>query len=308
MLRNKIYKNKEKIKDINGMLLLDKPTGYSSNYILQKVKVLLQAKKAGYVGTLDPLASGMLPILFGITTKFSQYLLNTNKKYYVVAKLGERTDTLDAYGKLISIRPIKIKKSHMYQVLSELKGETYQVPPMFSALKHKGIPLYKYARKNIFLPRKKRKIHIYDIKLIKFSKKYFALNIICSKGTYIRQIVDDIGEKLFCGAHVVKLRRTQISHYQENNMININKLNYHQTQNHHYFYKYLFPTETIIFDIPKIMITNSDFIQIFQGKKINILNKESGSYQIMLENTKKFLGIIKIDKFGKITSRELMKE
>uniref|UniRef100_A0A1A9Z131 tRNA pseudouridine(55) synthase n=1 Tax=Glossina pallidipes TaxID=7398 RepID=A0A1A9Z131_GLOPL len=210
------------------MLLLDKPAGYSSNYILQKVKTLLQAKKAGYVGTLDPLASGMLPILFGITTKFSKYLLNTNKQYYVVAKLGERTDTLDADGNLISIRPIKVKESNIYQVISEFKGETYQVPPMFSALKHQG--------------------------------------------TYIRQIIDDIGEKLLCGAH------------------------------------YLLPTQTIVADMPILLLKSIDFIKISQGQEINFLNKKHGSYQIISENTNKFLGIITIDKFGRIASRELIQE
>lgn len=305
MKDNKIYRNK---KNINGMLLLDKPAGYSSNYILQKVKTLLQAKKAGYVGTLDPLASGMLPILFGITTKFSKYLLNTNKQYYVVAKLGERTDTLDADGNLISIRPIKVKESNIYQVISEFKGETYQVPPMFSALKHQGIPLYKYARRNIFLPRKKRKIYIHNIELIKFSKKYFSLNITCSKGTYIRQIIDDIGEKLLCGAHVFELRRTQISHYKEKNMVHINKLNFRKTRNNNTFYKYLLPTQTIVADMPILLLKSIDFIKISQGQEINFLNKKHGSYQIISENTNKFLGIITIDKFGRIASRELIQE
>ncbi|MDQ1237710.1 MAG: tRNA U55 pseudouridine synthase [Wigglesworthia glossinidia] len=267
MLNHDLYKNKKKEKNINGLLLLDKPTGYSSNYILQKIKKSLQAKKAGYSGTLDPLASGMLPILFGTTTKLSEYLLNTKKQYFVTAKLGERTDTSDSYGNIISTRPIKISESNIYQVLSEFKGEIYQTPPMFSALKYKGVPLYKYARKKIYLPRKKRKIYIDNIELISFSKTFFSLKITCSKGTYIRQIIDDIGEKLLCGAHVIALRRTKISNYKEKNMIHIDMLYSHQKINQNYFYNYLIPTEKIESEISMIIIENKKFLQLSQIKK-----------------------------------------
>ncbi|BAC24370.1 truB [Wigglesworthia glossinidia endosymbiont of Glossina brevipalpis] len=299
------------LRNINGILLLDKPIGLSSNLILQKIKKLFKAKKAGYIGTLDPIASGMLPIFFGDATKFSDYLLNTNKWYKIKAKLGEKTNTLDSFGKIICIRPIlNIKKLNIEKILSEFQGEIYQKPPMFSSLKHLGKPLYKYARQGIYIPREKRKVYVHYIKLLSFSKKYFSLTIKCSKGTYVRSIVDDIGEKLFCGAHIVKLRRTKLFNYKESHMIDSNKL-YNIKKKFNDLKKLdecLLPIESIFKKLP-IIVVNDDIInRLRNGIKLNFWKiKKNNLFKIISKDTKKFVGIIDINKYGRANSIKLIK-
>ncbi len=211
-------------RDINGVILMDKPSGLSSNKLLQIVKQLFCANKAGHTGALDPLATGMLPICFGKATKFSQYLLNADKYYRVIAKLGERTDTSDADGQIVSIRPVVLKKEDLESELDYFFGKTYQVPSMFSAIKHKGRPLYEYARKGILVPRKSRLIQIYSLQLLWWNHDQIELDIHCSKGTYIRTMIDDLGERLGCGAHVKSLRRLAIFPYSNTRMITLKAL------------------------------------------------------------------------------------
>lgn len=217
--------NKNNYYEINGMMLIDKPTRISSNNLLQKVKQMLNVKKAGYIGTLDPIASGMLPICFGKATKFAQFLSNSDKKYKVIGKFGQKTDTLDSYGKIIYKKPIKFKKKDFIKALKKFNGNITQTPPMYSAIKYKGKPLYQYARQGVQIKRKKRNVIIYNLDIKKYKKNKIELEIHCSKGTYIRTIIDDLGEALGSGAHVIYLRRLQIANYLQNNMITIKKLN-----------------------------------------------------------------------------------
>ncbi|MDE5285535.1 MAG: tRNA pseudouridine(55) synthase TruB, partial [Buchnera aphidicola] len=205
----------EKKRHVHGLLLLDKPAGVSSNYVLQIVKSLFHAKKAGYIGTLDPLATGILPICFGESTKFAQYLTNSDKKYSVIAKLGEKTSTSDSYGNIIKKSPISFTSCQLDSCIKELTGLINQIPSMYSAIKHNGIPLYKYARCGLDISRKARKVYIYKIDSIKYQKNLISFNVFCSKGTYIRTLVEDLGEKLGCGAHVVFLRRLQIASFDD---------------------------------------------------------------------------------------------
>lgn len=200
-------------RDIHGVLLLDKSSGLSSNDALQKVKRLYNANRAGHTGALDPLATGMLPICLGEATKFSQHLLESDKRYRVIARLGQRTDTSDADGIVVSERPVTFSADMLEQALESFRGETQQVPSMYSALKYQGRKLYEYAREGIEVPRESRRIVVYELLFIRHEGDELELEIHVSKGTYIRTIIDDLGEKLGCGAHVTYLRRLQVATY-----------------------------------------------------------------------------------------------
>jgi len=211
-------------RSINGIILLDKPTDISSNHALQRVKRIFFANKAGHTGALDPLATGMLPVCLGEATKFSQFLLDSDKRYIVTATLGVRTTTSDSQGDLVSERPVAVTQVQLDQALDTFRGDIMQVPSMFSALKHKGQPLYKYAREGITIEREARPISVYEINQLRFEGNEVDLDIHVSKGTYIRTIVDDLGELLGCGAHVSMLRRTQVADYPYDKMVTIEQL------------------------------------------------------------------------------------
>jgi tRNA pseudouridine55 synthase len=215
---------RRKGRAINGVLLLDKPHGLSSNHALQSVKRIYFAQKAGHTGALDPLATGMLPICLGEGTKFSQYLLDTDKTYQVTAKLGIRTTTSDAGGEIVSDKEVNVSDEQLAAALDTFRGTTKQVPSMYSALKHQGQPLYKYAREGIEVAREARDITVFNLQLLGFEHDEVELNIHVSKGTYIRTIVDDLGELLGCGAHVAKLRRSAVGNYPIDKMITLPEL------------------------------------------------------------------------------------
>jgi len=211
-------------RSINGIVLLDKPTDISSNHALQRVKRIFFANKAGHTGALDPLATGMLPVCLGEATKFSQFLLDSDKRYTVTATLGVRTTTSDSQGDVVSERAVAVTQQQLDQALDTFRGDIMQVPSMYSALKHKGQPLYKYAREGITIEREARPITVYEINQLRFAGNEVDLDIHVSKGTYIRTIVDDLGELLGCGAHVSMLRRTQVADYPFDKMVTIEQL------------------------------------------------------------------------------------
>lgn len=215
---------RRKGREINGVLLLDKPQDISSNDALQKVRRMFNASKAGHTGALDPLATGMLPICLGEATKFSQFLLDSDKRYRVIARLGQRTDTSDAHGEVIQERPVQFTQQALYDALDSFRGETLQVPSMYSALKHQGKPLYEYARQGIEVEREARPITVYELQFIRWEGDELELEIHCSKGTYIRTIIDDLGEKLQCGAHVIFLRRLEVADYPKERMVTLEQL------------------------------------------------------------------------------------
>ena len=215
---------KRKGRPINGVLLLDKPYEMSSNSALQKVKRIFFAQKAGHTGALDPLATGMLPICLGEGTKFSQFLLDTDKTYQVTAKLGVRTTTSDADGDVVANKKVTVSNDALAKALDSFRGTTQQVPSMYSALKYQGQPLYKYAREGIEIPRESRDITVFRLDLLRFDDDEVDLDIHVSKGTYIRTIIDDLGELLGCGAHVANLRRTAVGNYPIINMVTLEQL------------------------------------------------------------------------------------
>ena len=193
---------------VHGVLLLDKPVGLSSNAALQKVKRLYRAEKAGHTGTLDPQASGLLPLCFGAATKFSQVSLDADKRYLATLRLGVTTSTGDTEGKLLRERPVAVTPEQARLACARLRGEIEQVPPMHSALKREGRPLYEYARAGIEIEREPRRVAIHRIDIVECEASTLMIDVICSKGTYIRTLAEDIGEALGCGAHLAALRRT----------------------------------------------------------------------------------------------------
>ncbi|MDF7667257.1 tRNA pseudouridine(55) synthase TruB [Orbaceae bacterium ESL0727] len=277
-------------RDLHGVLLLDKPQGLTSNDALQKVKRLFNAKKAGHTGALDPLATGMLPICFGEATKFSQYLLDSDKRYRVIAKLGERTDTSDADGKIISTRAVNVTTSQIEQALTQFRGEIMQLPTMFSALKYQGKPLYEYARQGIVVEREARPIHIYENKFIHFNQTSdeLALEIHCSKGTYIRTIVDDLGELLGCGAHVSYLRRLNVSNYAIDKMVTLDAL---QTMDESDLDALLLPADSPLQDYPTIHLTEAQGCDILLGRTVPVSMQDRQKWQqaARLSNQKNLL-------------------
>jgi len=200
-------------RPLDGVLLFDKPLELSSNVALQKVRRLFQAEKAGHTGTLDPLATGLLPICFGEATKFSSALLDADKRYRATIRLGQRTTTGDAEGEIIEERPVAVDEAKIRQVLLRFTGEISQLPPMHSALKHQGKPLYEYIRKGEVIERETRQIFIRELNLERWAATELDIDVLCSKGTYIRTLGEDIGAALGCGGHLIALRRTGIGEF-----------------------------------------------------------------------------------------------
>ncbi|MCW5196683.1 tRNA pseudouridine(55) synthase TruB [Buchnera aphidicola (Pemphigus obesinymphae)] len=278
----------------NGVLLVDKPSGLSSNNVLQKIKKLFSIKKAGHTGSLDPLATGMLPICFGEATKFAQYSINSDKCYRVIAKLGESTTTFDSDGRITKTRSIIFTDNEFERALNRFKGKIKQLPPLYSAIKYKGIPSYKYARKGIYIPRIDRIVMVYQLKCINRSKNFFELEIKCSKGTYIRTIIDDLGEVLGCGAHVTLLRRLQVGCYPVSKMIAFNTL-YSLTKKNNLILKknisdFLMPVDSPIASFPKISISGEVAVFFKKGQEIQYFHNYKNQLVRVMEE-KKFIGL-----------------
>ncbi|MCB1555453.1 MAG: tRNA pseudouridine(55) synthase TruB [Xanthomonadales bacterium] len=212
-------------RPVDGILLLDKPTGLSSNQALQRVKFLLRAEKAGHTGSLDPLATGMLPLCFGATTKVAGQLLGASKCYETVARLGIETDTLDADGQVVAESPVPgFDSARIGQVLTELTGDITQVPPAFSALKRDGVPLYRLARAGKTVEVEARRARVESIELIGHGANWIRLRIECGAGTYVRSLVRDLGDTLGCGAHVAELRRLWVQPFPAGGMHSLEQL------------------------------------------------------------------------------------
>ena len=290
-------KPRKRGRDIHGVFLLDKPQGMSSNDIMQKVKRIFQANKAGHTGALDPLATGMLPICLGEATKFSQFLLDADKRYLVTAKLGERTDTSDAEGQIVEIRDVNVKTPEILTALEQFRGNILQVPTMFSALKYNGKPLYEYARQDITVEREARPITIFELNFIEYNAPYLTLEVHCSKGTYIRTLVDDLGEVLGCGAHVTMLRRTAVADYPTEKMLDWHALqSLAEPQDLSLLDALLLPIDTAVAKLPALTLNESQTQGIGFGQRIKFDNPNRLQGQVRLfSHENRFLGVAVID-------------
>ena len=292
-------------RDIDGVFLLDKPQGMSSNDIMQKVKRLFQANKAGHSGALDPLATGMLPICLGEATKFSQFLLDADKRYVVTAKLGERTDTSDAEGQVVETRPVNVETSQILTALEQFRGDILQVPTMFSALKHNGKPLYEYARAGITVEREARPITIFELNFIEYQAPFLTLEVHCSKGTYIRTLVDDLGEVLGCGAHVTVLRRTAVADYPAEKMMTWDALQALAEQGD--LDQHLLPIDTAVSKLPALKLNAEQSKGIGFGQRVKFANEAKLRGQVRLFSDKNiFLGVALIDDNNVIRPQRLI--
>ena len=301
-------KPRKRGRDIHGVFLLDKPQGMSSNDIMQKVKRIFQANKAGHTGALDPLATGMLPICLGEATKFSQFLLDADKRYLVTAKLGERTDTSDAEGQIVETRDVNVKTSEILTALEPFLGDILQVPTMFSALKHNGKPLYEYARQGITVEREARPITIFELNFIEYNAPYLTLEVHCSKGTYIRTLVDDLGEVLGCGAHVTMLRRTAVADYPTEKMLDWNALqSLAAQQDLSLLDTLLLPMDTAVAKLPTLTLNESQAQGIGFGQRVKFDNSNRLQGQVRLfSHENRFLGVAMIDENNVIRPQRLV--
>ncbi|TBR42420.1 tRNA pseudouridine(55) synthase TruB [Marinomonas agarivorans] len=256
-------------RQVDGIVLLNKPIGLSSNQALQKVRRLYQAEKAGHTGALDPLATGMLPLCFGEATKYSQFLLNADKRYITTIFLGKRTTTGDAEGNILTNEDVpSIKDSELEVLLERFRGSIEQIPPMYSALKYEGRPLYEYARQGIVIERKKRQVFIRNLSVIERTHNTLTLDISCSKGTYIRTIGEDIGEALGCGAHLQSLHRVSTAGYKSEDMLTLDKLEEVAEQGFSALDRYLLPIDTAVLHFNKVELTPLETQDLLYGRTL----------------------------------------
>lgn len=303
-------------RDVHGVLLLDKPQGMSSNDVLQKVKRLYNANKAGHTGALDPLATGMLPVCLGEATKFSQFLLEADKRYRVIARLGQRTNTSDADGEVIQERPIAFSQAQLDVALERFRGDSRQVPSMYSALKYQGKPLYEYARQGIEVPREARDITVYELLFLRWEGDELELEIHCSKGTYIRTIIDDLGELLGCGAHVMYLRRLQVAGYPAEKMVTLAWLQQAHAEAQEsgqetaaQFDALLLPMDTAVQDLPEVNLSVIVAGYIRQGQPVQAPDlPDDGLVRITVGDAREFIGVGEIDDRGRVAPKRLIVE
>ena len=273
---------------VDGILLFDKEVGFSSNSALQQVKRLFNARKAGHTGSLDPLASGLLPVCFGQATKLSQYLLDSDKRYLTTFKLGETTTTGDAEGDVIAQQMVDISEQHLQNTLNNFSGVIEQVPPMYSALKKDGQPLYKLARQGIEIERKSRAVEILDLTVVDFDGKRVELVVHCSKGFYIRSLAFDLGQALGCGAHVAQLRRIAVGKFSIENAVNFAELEAMDNQQR---LQQLLPVDAGIDEMPFVCLSEEASYHFCQGQEVRTAdNAKAGLVRVYLDEDV-FLGI-----------------
>ena len=296
-----------RVRNINGIVVLDKANGLSSNAALQEVKRLYEANKAGHAGSLDPLATGVLPVCLGEATKVSQFLLDSDKRYRARIKLGIRTDTGDSEGSIIERNEgISVSRKAIERALTKFKGEVEQVPPMHSAIKMNGVPLYKLARKGITVEREPRLVTLYQICLVEFVNSELELEISCSKGTYIRTIADDLGQELGCGAHVIELRRTQAGVFTEKDSISAEELALEkENKGLDKIDQFLIPMDRAIQDLPEVNLPSITASHVKNGQAVLVRHLPKNGLVRMYED-EQFIGIGSIDDDGKVAPRRLI--
>jgi tRNA pseudouridine55 synthase len=298
---------------INGVLLLDKPVGWSSNDALIKAKRLLNAIKAGHTGTLDPFATGLLPLCFGEATKFSADLLDADKTYQTVVHLGVSTNTGDTEGEVIQTREVNITEAQIQTVLGQFSGDILQVPPMYSALKRDGKPLYEYAREGITLEREARPVTIHLLEFVKYEAPFLTLNVRCSKGTYIRVLGEDIGNALGCGAHLNALRRTHVGHLILENTVTLDQLMEMSEEQRHAL---LAPVDALLSSFPEVLLNPELSKRFLQGQRISLAKEaiahpsELGRVRVYRVDpelgAKQLLGSAQLQEFGVLAPERLI--
>jgi tRNA pseudouridine55 synthase len=290
-------------RPVNGVFLLDKPLGYSSNQALQKVKWLYQAAKAGHTGTLDPLASGLLPICLGEATKFAQYVTDADKTYVAIIKLGETTTTGDAEGDTLITASVNVTKLQFVKICQQFIGNISQIPPMYSALKHEGKALYEYARQGVDIARQARVVNIKKIEVNSFEDEAAEITVSCSKGTYIRTLAEDIGKVLGCGAHLIGLRRIETAGYQLLQALTIEQLEAMSVEERD---AVLLPVDSAIEDLPKVILNDEAAYFLLRGQAVWQAGKIPHTDLRIYDEDNQFLGLGFLQEDGKIAPKRLI--
>ena len=292
---------------VNGILLLDKPSGLTSNAALQAVKKLYRARKAGHTGSLDPLATGLLPICFGEATKVSGFLLDADKDYRVTCKFGERTTTGDAEGEVLEQRPVEdLSEDRLREVMQGFLGDIEQIPPMYSALKHKGERLYKLARAGVEVEREPRQVTIHALELLTLNPPLAEIRVHCSKGTYVRTLVEDIGAALGCGAHVSGLRRLGVGPFDDSHMIDMEGLQAVAAESEHALDQLLLPLESGLAQWPDVRLSSDAAFYLRQGQPVLVPKAPTAGLVRLYEGESRFLGVGEILDDGRVAPRRLM--
>ena len=291
-------------RNVNGVLLLDKPIGFSSNQALQKAKWLYQAAKAGHTGTLDPLATGLLPLCFGEATKFAHYLTDADKTYVATLKLGVTTNTGDAEGEVLTTQAVNVSRMQFEQACQQFLGEISQVPPMFSALKHEGKAMYEYARAGIEIERKARLITIHNITVDDFKQDEAVIAVTCTKGTYIRTLAEDIGKQLGCGAHLIGLRRTATANYKIAQTITLEQLEAMTLEQRE---AALLPEDSAVQHLPEITLDNDSVFYLQQGQGVWKSGAVPKGLLRLYSEQQDFLGLGELSSDGKIAPKRLIR-
>lgn len=301
---------RRKGRPVNGILVVNKPPGISSNEAVQKAKRLYGAQKVGHTGSLDPLATGVLPLCFGEATKFSQYLLTSQKRYWTRIKLGVSTETGDAEGQVVSeTQSSHITAADIESALGRFRGEIKQIPSMYSALKHNGQPLYKLARQGVEVAREARCITIFSNEMVSFKDSEVELEIHCTKGTYIRTIAEDLGAALGVGGHVTALHRTGAGPFVETDMIEFDQLEADRAADVS-LDKYLRPIASAVGQWPEVLLTDATAFYLRQGQPVQIPHAPTQGWVRLSEGssqeTSQFLGVGEVLDDGRIAPRRLV--
>ena len=294
-------------KDVNGILLLNKPLGISSNKALQAVRNIFKANKAGHTGSLDPLATGMLPVCFGEATKYSGYLLDSSKSYRAICKLGVTTTTGDAEGDIVSEKPVNVSTQSLDQAIAKFIGKIQQTPPMYSAVKHKGERLYNLARQGIEVERKSREIEIFKLEVIAFDDDLLELDVHCSKGTYIRTLAEDIGNVLGCGAYLTSLVRIAVQPFWDAKSYTLDDLREISDDEDQQLSDCLLPIESALTDWPLVELTPDMSFYILQGQAVQVPKSPTQGLVRLVDETRGFIGLGQIQSDGRVAPKRMMR-
>lgn len=299
-------RNSRDYRDIDGILILDKPIGVSSNQALQQLRRLFRARKAGHCGSLDPLATGVLPICLGQATKFSSYLLGAHKTYRATCRLGQTTTTGDAEGEVVERRPVAVDSQRLSQVLPQFIGKIEQVPPMYSALKHKGKRLYQLAREGRQVERLPRQVEIFELEPLSLDSDKLEIEVRCSKGTYIRTLAEDIGNALGCGAHLIALRRIAVDTLTEQDSFSIEKLQQIASEDATTIDQLLLPVTVALAAFIELQLDADASIDICHGKRVKLADSPAPGLYRLVSVEGVFIGLGEVRPDAELVPKRLM--
>ncbi len=294
---------RRKGNDVHGILLLNKPRGLSSNQALQKARRLFNAKKAGHTGSLDPIATGLLPLCFGEATKVSQYLLESPKRYVAGVRFGVSTTTCDTEGEVVKQTECSVSQEQVQKLLKRFQGEIQQVPPMYSALKHNGQPLYKLARQGIEVERPARSVCVYEVNILSMDNNLLMLDLTVSSGFYVRSLAYDLGEILGCGGHIESLQRTSVGGFDLNQAVSLEAL---ESLSDDERTAQLISADKGITFLPPVELSIDAAYYLVQGQPVKVANAPDSGLVRLYDKNKHFIGIGKVLDDGRVAPKRLL--